>query len=146
MARIRLDRAALNRTITNASRRELTEASRQVVNRAKVLVPVKTGRLRGSIRAEPPRIFSLRGSVTVGSDLEYAGFVNDGTPAHAIRPRGGRRSRRNPNRPGMLRFMVGGRVVFAREVWHPGTKPNPFLDRALREVAAARGYSFRVRS
>lgn len=136
MARIRLDRAALNRTMTNATRSELREASRQVVQRAKVLAPVRTGRLRSSIRAEPPRIFSLRGSVTVGSDLEYAGYVNDGTAPHVIRPR----------RRRALRFIVGGRVVFARRVNHPGTRANPFLDRALREVAAQRGYSFRTRS
>jgi len=135
MARIRLDRAALNRTITNASRSELREAARQVVNRAKVLAPVRTGRLRSSIRAEPPRIFSLRGSVTVGSDLEYAAMVNDGTRPHVIRPRNAK----------VLRFTVGGQVVFARVVNHPGTKARPFLDRALREVAAQRGYSFRQR-
>ena len=136
MARIRLDRAALNRTITNATRRELTEAGRQVVNRAKVLAPVRTGRLRSSIRAEPPRIFSLRGSLTVGSDVEYAGFVNDGTRPHQIKPR---------RTGGVLRFTVGGRVVYARVVNHPGTRARPFLDRALREVAAQRGYSFRTR-
>ena len=95
-----------------------------------------TGRLRSSIRAEPPRVFSLRGSVTVGSDVEYAAAVNDGTRPHQIRPR----------RAQVLRFNVGGRVVFARVVNHPGTRPRPFLDRALREVAAARGYSFRTRS
>lgn len=135
MARIRLDRAALNRTLTNASRRELREASRQVVNRAKVLAPVRTGRLRSSIRAEPPRFFSLRASVKVGSDLEYAGFVNDGTRPHRIVARNAQ----------VLRFRVGGRLVFVKAVNHPGTKPRPFLDRALREVAAARGYSFRTR-
>lgn len=133
MARVRLDRAALSRTMKNASRAELREASRQVVNRAKVLVPVRTGRLRSSIRAEPPRFFSLRGVVSVGSDLEYAGFVNDGTRPHVIRPR----------RAKALRFTVGGRTVYATVVNHPGTRARPFLDRALREVAAARGYSFR---
>jgi len=136
VARVRLDRADLQRVMTDASRRELKEASRQVVNRAKVLAPVRTGRLRGSIRAEEPRIFSLRGSVKVGSDLEYAAFVNDGTRPHIIRPR----------RAQVLRFTVGGRTVFAKVVHHPGTRPRPFLDRALREVAAARGYSFRIRS
>lgn len=105
------------------------------MNRAKVLAPVRTGRLRSSIRADPPRIFSLRGSVTVGSDLEYAAFVNDGTKPHIIRPR----------RAKVLRFNVGGQTVFARVVNHPGTKARPFLDRALREVAAQRGYSFRQR-
>lgn len=75
--------------------------------------------------------------------MEYAGFVNDGTPRHFIRPIGGRSARNNSKKPGMLRFIVGGRVVYARVVDHPGTKARPFLDRALREVAAARGYSFR---
>lgn len=136
MARIRLDRANLNRTMQRASRTELREASRQVVNRAKVLVAVRTGRLRGSIRAEPPRFFSLRGSVTVGSDLEYASAVNDGARPHQIRPKNGQ----------VLRFTVGGRVVYARVVNHPGNKGSHFLDRALREVAAQRGYTFRTRS
>jgi hypothetical protein len=135
MARIRLDRAELNRTITNASRTELREAARQVVNRAKVLAPVDTGRLRSSIRADPPRVFSLRGSVTVGSDLEYAAMVNDGTKPHVIRPKNAK----------VLRFNVGGQVVFARVVNHPGTRARPFLDLALREVAAQRGYSFKQR-
>ena len=133
MARVRLDRANLNRTLTNASRSELREAGRQVVNRARILVPVRTGRLRSSIRADPPRIFSFRGSLTVGSDLEYAAAVNDGSRPHIIRPRTKQ----------VLRFQVGGQTVFARVVHHPGTKGVHFLDRALREVAAARGYSFR---
>ena len=137
MARVRLDRASLQRVMTNASRRELKEASRQVVNRARVLAPVDTGRLRASIRADPPRIFSLRGSVTVGSDVEYSGYVNDGTRPHTIRPR---------RTGGVLRFQVGGQVVFARVVNHPGTRARPFLDRALREVAEQRGYTYRVRS
>lgn len=72
----------------------------------------------------------------VGSDLEYAGFVNDGTSPHIIRPR----------RAQVLRFNVGGRTVYAKVVHHPGTRARPFLDRALREVAAQRGYTFRVRS
>lgn len=133
MARIRLDRAELNRTITNATRTELREAGRQVVNRAKVLAPVRTGRLRSSIRADPPRIFSLRGSLTVGSDLEYAAAVNDGSRPHIIRPRTKQ----------VLKFQVGGRTVYAKIVHHPGTKGAHFLDRALREVAAQRGYTFR---
>lgn len=130
MARIRIDRADFQRTIRGASRRELTEAGRRVVNRAKILAPVDTGRLRASIRMDPPRLFTLRPSVTIGSDVEYAGFVNDGTRPHIIRPKNKQ----------VLRFVVGGRVVYAKVVHHPGTRPRPFLDRALREVARPRGY------
>jgi hypothetical protein len=62
-------------------------------------------------------------------------MVNDGTRPHIIRPRTKR----------VLKFTVGGRTVFAKMVRHPGTRARPFLDRALREVAAQRGYSFRQR-
>lgn len=134
MARIRLDRAGLNRTIRGASRTELETAARQVMNRAKVLAPVDTGRLRASIRIEARRTFTLRSVYTIGSDVEYADMVHGGTRPHVIRPRTKQ----------VLRFRVGGRVVFARVVNHPGTKARPFLDRALREVAAQRGYSFRA--
>lgn len=133
MARIRLDRAELNRTLRGASRQELETAARQVMNRAKVLAPVDTGRLRASIRIEARRTFTLRSVYTVGSDVEYADMVHGGTRPHIIRPRTKQ----------VLRFKVGGRTVFARVVHHPGTKARPFLDRALREVAAQRGYSFR---
>jgi len=39
-----------------------------------------------------------------------------------------------PERAEMLRFKVGGRIVYTNAVMHPGTKPNPYLRRALREV------------
>ncbi|MGC4947698.1 hypothetical protein ACLQ2N_16070 [Streptomyces sp. DT224] len=50
-------------------------------------------------------------------------YVLNGTRPHIIRPR----------RKKALRFEVGGRVVFARVVHHPGTKPNDFMKRALRQ-------------
>lgn len=50
-------------------------------------------------------------------------YVVNGTRPHLIRPR----------RPGgVLRFTIGGRVVYARYVSHPGTRPNGFLIEALR--------------
>jgi hypothetical protein len=131
--RVRLDRAALNRTIRGASRNELDAAARQVLNRAKILAPVDTGRLRASIRIESRRTLTLRTIYTIGSDVFYAPYVNDGTRPHQIRPKTKK----------ALKFRVGGRTVFAAVVNHPGTRPNPFLDRALREIAASRGYSFR---
>lgn len=75
-------------------------------------------------------MFGLRQRWTVGSDVEYAPYVNDGTRPHVIRPKNAQ----------VLRFRAGGRTVFAKVVQHPGTRPNPFLDRALREVSQARGY------
>lgn len=116
-----------------ASRSEGDAAARQVVNRAKVLAPVDTGRLRASIRVERRSFLGFRARWTIGSDVEYAPYVNDGTAPHIIRPKNAQ----------ALRFRVGGRIVYAKVVNHPGTRANPFLDRALQEVAAQRGYSVR---
>lgn len=104
-----------------------------VVNRAKVLAPVDTGRLRASIRTERRSFLGFRLRWTIGSDVDYAGYVHDGTAPHVIRPK----------TKSVLRFKVGGRWVYAKQVNHPGTRARPFLDRALREVAAQRGFSFR---
>ncbi|MGW2766255.1 hypothetical protein [Streptomyces sp. NPDC001275] len=49
-------------------------------------------------------------------------YVIEGTRPHIIRPR----------RAKALRFEVGGHVVFSAYARHPGTRPNPFLQRALR--------------
>lgn len=144
MARVRLDRADLRRVIRGASRRELENTGRRVVNRAKILAPVDTGRLRASIGpARFSRSWTLRPMVTIAATVDYAKMVHDGTPAHWIRPKPGRQGKpkvRGGNKPTYLRFMVGGRWVYAREVWHPGTRARPFLDRALREETAGRGY------
>lgn len=134
MARVRLDRAALNRSIRGASRRELDTTSRQVVNRAKILAPVDTGRLRASIRVESRRLLTLRSVYTIGSDVSYAPFVHDGTRPHRIRPK-------SPG--GVLRFRMGGRVVYAKVVNHPGTRARPFLDDAVRQIAGGKGYDIR---
>jgi hypothetical protein len=61
-------------------------------------------------------------------------LVHNGSRPHWIRPIGGRSSRRSSRRPGYLRFEVGGRVVFAREVFHPGYEGDPFMRDALRNV------------
>lgn len=92
---------------------------------------MRTGRLRASGRIEYSGFFSFRPKATIIFDVDYAGYVNDGTAPHIIRPK----------RPGgVLRFRMGSRLVYARYVNHPGTRANPFLDRALREVAAPYGY------
>ena len=51
-------------------------------------------------------------------------YVIHGTRPHIIRP----------VRARALRFTVGGRVVFATMVRHPGTSANNFLVTALRAV------------
>lgn len=67
---------------------------------------------------------------TVGTNVDYAVMVHDGTRPHVIRP----------VRKQALKFTIGGQVVFAKVVHHPGTRARPFLDRALREETAGRNY------
>lgn len=99
----------------------------RVAAEARRRAPVKTGALRASIRVAQSR--DVLGRYAVGYDVSasvpYALFVHEGTAPHIIRPR---------RAGGLLRFQVGGQTVFAREVKHPGTRPNPFLADALRVV------------
>lgn len=55
----------------------------------------------------------------------YAAFVERGTAPHIIQPR-------SPD--GVLRFEVGGEIIFAKYVNHPGTSPTFFIKTA-REAA-----------
>jgi hypothetical protein len=113
--------------------RFVRRTARDVRTRAVLYCPVDTGTLRNSIR-EHVDISQRRIVAYVGSDVEYARYVHDGTRPHLIRPR----------RPGgVLRFTVGTEVVFTTLVRHPGTRAQPFLRRAVQEVAVPRGFVFR---
>lgn len=61
----------------------------------------------------------------VGTNVEYAAVVEFGSDPHVIRPN---------DADGWLRFEDGGQVVYAKEVHHPGTAPQPFLEPALEEA------------
>lgn len=132
MARLILDRAEILRAARTAAASEIAIGARQISNRAKILTPVDTGRLRASIHYTISH--SGNPSATVYTNVNYAPYVHDGTRPHVIRPR---------RRGGALRFRVGGAIVYAREVHHPGTAARPFLTRALREVSLQRGWRYR---
>lgn len=64
-----------------------------------------------------------RGTITLHHPAAL--YVTRGTRPHLIRP----------VRARVLRFEVGGRVVYASVVHHPGNRPNRFMVRALRRAA-----------
>lgn len=70
-------------------------------------------------------------SVKVISTNPHTILVHNGSPRHPIRPR-------HPAVPGKrgpyLKFKIGGRTIYAREVDHPGYKGDPFLTKALRDA------------
>lgn len=132
MASIRLDRRAVTAEINRFASRDVARVAREVEARAKALSPVDTGRLRASIQARP-RVTFRGPTVRVVADVNYAPFVENDTRPHIIRPKKGK----------YLRFKVGGHVVYAKIVHHPGTKGKHFLERAVREVGIRNGYNVR---
>ena len=96
--------------------RHMYVRGRAIMAAAKAQVGVKTGRLRNSIHMRQER--SIGGqTMTIGSPLSYAYAHHEGTKPHIITPNGGE----------FLRFTSRSRIVYARSVRHPGTKPNKFL-------------------
>lgn len=89
---------------------------------AKQQVGVRTGALKRSIHMK--HLGNLTGQyLWIGATQSHALAHHEGTKAHRIAPN-------PPNK--VLRFNSGTRVVFAREVNHPGTKPNRYLSSQLR--------------
>lgn len=64
-------------------------------------------------------------SITVVSTNPHTILVHNGSRPHRIVPR---------RRGGVLRFVIDGRVQFARVVNHPGYRGDPFLTKALRDA------------
>jgi hypothetical protein len=86
--------------------------------------PVRTGRLRETLfaRVEGGGV-TARG--VVGFTADYARPVEEGARPHVIRPR----------RAKVLRFVVGGRVVFAPIVNHPGSRGAHMLREGAQAAA-----------
>ena len=84
---------------------------------AKLMVGVKTGRLRESIKKKHTG-HSRGQTVWIGSTVKYAYEHHQGTRPHTITPKS----------KSELVFVSKSRVlVHTRAVHHPGTKPNPYL-------------------
>ena len=80
--------------------------------------PWKTGNLARSIVKE----IDEDGEASIKALASYAVHVEKGTAPHEIRPA----------RASVLAFKArNGDMVFTRLVRHPGTKPNPFMQRAV---------------
>jgi hypothetical protein len=96
--------------------RHLHKRGTMVQNAAKMQAGVQTGALKASINMVHER--TMYGQMlTIGSTLSYALAHHNGTRPHIITPKNAK----------MLRFTQQGRVVYARAVRHPGTKPNRYL-------------------
>lgn len=126
---LRIDRPALNAQGVRTARQLVARVTRQTFNRSQVLCPVDTGNLRATGQSS----VSTSGLVVTGEveyTAKYAAAVHEGRRALTIRAKGN----------GRLRFVVDGRVVYARQVHQPARRGRPFLRDAMIEVAGAQGF------
>lgn len=117
----RLERSRVERMLRlpgGMVHRNMERRVRRVEAEARRRAPGSMGAgIRSSIQRGPGRDF--RGVITSSHPATI--FVVYGTRPHLIRP----------VRAKALRFTVGGRVVYAKLVRHPGTRANNFLAASL---------------
>lgn len=100
--------------------RWMDDRAKAHVRAAKARVGVKTGATRSSIHSRHAR--DARGQfVEISATTRSAYMHHQGTRPHVIRPNTGR----------VMRFTSQGRIVYARRVLHPGTRPNRYLTDTL---------------
>lgn len=103
-----------NAVMKNAMEQSLTA----VTNVAKQNAPYRTGKLRRSIFNKMRDV--LNGQVSTAT--EYAAYVEYGTNPHTIVPR----------RAKVLAFKIGGSMVFAKKVQHPGFSGRFYMRRTAQ--------------
>lgn len=118
------DRADL--IIRGAINRTMRRIGKLMTPVLKGVTPVVTGKLKNSTRfqilgAPDTQVLQIRQGARTSTGAFYGEFVRKGTAPHVIVPR----------RAKALRFVIGGNVVFARRVNHPGSAANPYHVRAL---------------
>jgi hypothetical protein len=93
-------------------------------------------RVEAEARRRAPGSMGQGGNITVqirrGPGGDFQGVINSRHPASLYVLGGTRPHVIRPVRARALRFTVGGQTVHAKIVMHPGTKPNRFLQEALR--------------
>lgn len=133
--RLVVNRPALQAEGMDLARKKVNRVVRRTYTRSQALCPVDKGYLRASGRMD---LGTDRGLLVIGGvtyQAEYAAAVHEGRRALTIRP----------TRPGgRLKFMVDGRVVYARQVHQPARAGRPFLATAFREVAMAEGFAVTI--
>jgi len=90
--------------------------------RARLIGNKRTGRMVGNIEIKKGT-WAKGIEFQVGTDVPYALYVHEGTKPHEIKAK---------NAPFLVFFWPKvGKVVYFKRVWHPGTKPYKFLEKAL---------------
>jgi len=107
------------REVSGAVLRSISRIEREAKVEAPVNKQTGGGNLRQSIKSR--KIDSFSGEIK--AHAKYAAYVHEGTRPHTIRARKG---------GGLANDRTG--QFFGKQVNHPGTKPNPFLLRAVQKI------------
>jgi len=120
-------RTGLTRTGKEKLKKKLRSIGFQIEREAKGNAPVDTGRLRASITTKLTERNGIP-MVKVGTNVEYAPYVEFGTQPHVI----------TPDTKEALQWTdpETGEPVFAKKVEHPGIEAQPFLLPAVDTVRA----------
>ena len=115
--------------------RDLKRRADRIRDAAKLQVGVKTGRLRRSIRVYGHRRSTLGQKIQIGSSVPYALMHHEGTKPHIITPNNHRFLKFKPTggSRGGWNVLADGSVL-ARQVRHPGTKPNRYLSDSVKYI------------
>jgi hypothetical protein len=156
-ARIELDNAQVLAVAMGEASPMVARTTRRTMNRAEVLSPVDTGNMRAS-HSMTMRVTRTACTGRIEVAAKYAEFVHGGTHAHYIRANranalsfrwgrmGGVRTvvpkKGLTKGPTGLRKTKKGVIFYVAKgyVRHPGTTAQPWLFRALREIAGPEGF------
>lgn len=122
------DASGLRQHVRARSRQAHVIATADMKTRYRTAAPYKSGDTFRAIDVIAFRSTPNQVAATAIAPTPQAKYTDEGTRPHVIRPRSKK----------VLRFKVGGRVVFARQVNHPGFKGTGwFSDLGPREWHAA---------
>lgn len=124
---VNLNRSALDYELNHPSGmigRALHKNGARMVLGARKMVGVQSGRLQRAIHYRISRTPHGQVLIVGVKGVPYARSHHEGTRPHLI----------TPQRAQALRFSAGGRIVYARQVLHPGTKPNKYLSSQIKHV------------
>lgn len=145
MSSFRLDNEGLRNVLSGqdgAVWLSVLRTAKRVENSAKRKAPVDQGKLRASITTEM-RSENNTPVAVVGSNLEYAIYVHEGTglwskrkpgPIRPVRAKVLRWPRKNQSGSGRRRYRGGRTDAYVYAKQSAGSPPKPFLTDALREV------------
>ena len=119
---------ASNEGIQKAAGQVIHDTAIRVQASAQAFAPVRTGRLRDSISVT----FTSITSATIGPGVPYGVYQEFGTASQG--EFGGAPYVIKPRYANRLVFKVDGKWVSAKQVVHPGVKPQAYMRKGLKEA------------